>query len=386
LRRVPVIHIITKLEFGGAQQNTLFTVASLDRERYQPILITGPEGYLLPEARAMGVDPGIVPSMERAVKPGADASAYRELRGLLDRYSSVPSIVHTHSSKAGILGRWAARRSRIPVIVHSIHGYGFTPDQNPATRYLYKAAERITSRVTDHFIAVSESNRADGIRYGLFDRDRCSVIRSGFDLERFRKAGKLGPGQLDDLGIPGGSPIILMAACLKPQKAPLDFVKLAARVRSEVPEARFLLAGDGDLRGSLVREIEKQDVKDVFCAPGWREDIPELMKSSRVVVLTSRWEGLPRVIPQAKAAGRPVVATSVDGSREAVRDGVDGYLCPPGDVDCAARKVITLLKDPGLAERMGQEGERSVDEWDQDEMVRKQEELYTRLLKEKGIW
>jgi glycosyltransferase involved in cell wall biosynthesis len=110
------------------------------------------------------------------------------------------------------------------------------------------------------------------------------------------------------------------------------------------------------------------------------------MKSSRVVVLTSKWEGLPRVIPQAKAVGRPVVATAVDGSVEAIRDGIDGYLCSPGDVGSMADRVIRLLKDKDLADRMGREGSRVVDEFDQDTMVRKQEELYERLLKEKGIW
>jgi glycosyltransferase involved in cell wall biosynthesis len=140
------------------------------------------------------------------------------------------------------------------------------------------------------------------------------------------------------------------------------------------------------MRGDLRQEIDRLGLKDVFLAPGWREDVPELIKSSRVVVLTSRWEGLPRVIPQAKAAGRPVVATAVDGSVEAIRDSVDGYLCPPGDVDTMADRVIHLLKDPDLATRMGREGSRVVDEFDQDTMVRRQEELYERLLKEKGLW
>lgn len=221
MNRIPVIHIITKLEFGGAQQNTLYTVANLDRKRFKPVLMTGPEGYLLSEARDQDIDLQIVPSMVRAVRPRADTEAYRELRRLLEPYRGSPAVVHTHSSKAGILGRWAARRSGIPVVIHSIHGFGFTPAQSPPKHFLFRTAERITSRVTDHFIAVSESNLTDGVSYGLFKPDRCSVIRSGFDLERFRSAQPLTPKSLDDLGIPQGSPMILMVACLKPQKAPL---------------------------------------------------------------------------------------------------------------------------------------------------------------------
>ena len=385
MNRVPVIHVITKLELGGAQQNTLFTAVSLDRERFEPVLMTGPGGYLLPAARDLGLDLRTVASMERAIRPGADITAHRQLVRLLEPYRGRPAIVHTHSSKAGILGRWAARKVRVPVIIHSIHGFGFTPAQSLAKRFFLKTAERLTSRVTDHFIAVSEANRMDGVRYGLFGPGRCSVIRSGFDLDRFRNAAPVKPDLLLDLGIPHGSPLVLMVACLKPQKSPLDFVRLAAETHRVIPEARFLLAGDGELRDVLVKEVHRLGLNDVFISPGWREDIPELMKSSRVVVLTSRWEGLPRVIPQAKAVGRPVVATAVDGSVEAVRDGVDGYLCLPGDVGSMADRVIRLLKDPDAADRMGREGSRAVDEFDQDTMVRKQEELYERLLKEKGI-
>ena len=385
MNRIPVVHVITKLEFGGAQLNTLYTVASLDRERFEPVLMTGPGGYLMPEARDQGLDLRIVPSMDRAIKPGVDAATFRELGKLLEPYRGRPAIVHTHSSKAGILGRWAARKVRFPMIIHSIHGFGFTPAQSRPKRFLFQAAERFTSRITDHFIAVSDSNRVDGIRYGLFGPDRCTVIRSGFDLELFRSAEKLPLDLLDNLGISRGSPLILMVACLKPQKAPMDFVELAAKVHREIPLARFLIAGDGELRGVLENEIRRLGLSDICLPLGWREDIPELMKSSRVVVLTSRWEGLPRVIPQAKAVGRPVVATAVDGSVEAIRDGVDGYLCSPGDVDSMAERVIRLLKDPDLADRMGREGNRVVDEFDQDMMVRKQEELYERLLREKGI-
>jgi len=386
MNRIPVAHVITKLEFGGAQQNTLHTVASLDRERYEPVLVTGPDGYLMDEARELGLDLKIVSNMERAIRPGKDAGAYRELCRLLGSWQGRPAIVHTHSSKAGILGRWAARKNRVPVVIHSIHGFGFTPEQSPPKRFLLKTAERLTSRITDHFIAVSESNRKDGARLGLFRPERCSVIRSGFNLDEFKEAQGMEDRLRSELRTPPQAVFVLMVACLKPQKSPLDFVQVASLVNRKVPEARFLLAGDGELKDALAREVGRLGLKDVFFPLGWREDVPGLMKSSRVVVLTSRWEGLPRVIPQAKAASRPVVATAVDGSVEAIREGVDGYLCSPGDVDSMADRVVRLLKDQDLAHRMGREGNRVVDQWDQDRMVRKQEELYERLLKEKGLW
>ena len=386
MNRVPVIHVITKLEFGGAQQNTLYTVANLDRDQFEPLLVTGPGGYLMEEARDLGINVTVASDMERPIRPFKDFSAYRELVEILKPYRDRPAIVHTHSSKAGILGRWAARKARVPVIIHSIHGFGFTPLQSPPLRRLLKDVEIRTSGFTDHFIAVSDANRRDGISYGFFGPERCSVIRSGFNLDEFRETQALDGGLGARFGAPPGAPFVLMVACLKPQKSPLDFARVASIVRNEIPDARFLLAGDGELRDDLNREVDRLGLADVFYPLGWREDVPVLMKNSQVVVLTSKWEGLPRVIPQAKAAGRPVVANAVDGSVEAIRDGIDGFLCPPGDVDFMAQKVIRLLKDPDLADGMGREGNQLVQEWDQDVMVRKQEELYERLLKEKRLW
>jgi len=386
MNRVPVIHVITKLEFGGAQQNTLYTVANLDRDQFEPLLVTGPGGYLMEEARDLGINVTVASDMERPIRPFKDFTAYRELVEILKHYRDRPAIVHTHSSKAGILGRWAARKARVPVIIHSIHGFGFTPLQSPPLRRLLKDVEIRTSGFTDHFIAVSDANRRDGISYGFFGPERCSVIRSGFNLDEFRETQALDGGLGARFGASPGAPFVLMVACLKPQKSPLDFARVASIVRNEIPDARFLLAGDGELRDDLNREVDRLGLADVFYPLGWREDVPVLMKNSQVVVLTSKWEGLPRVIPQAKAAGRPVVANAVDGSVEAIRDGIDGFLCPPGDVDFMAQKVIRLLKDPDLADGMGREGNQLVQEWDQDVMVRKQEELYERLLKEKRLW
>lgn len=385
MNRVPVVQVITKLEFGGAQQHALHIAASLDRERFEPVLITGPEGYLMEEARKMGIDLRVAPSMERPVNPLADARAYRELVEHFRPFRNRPAIVHTNSSKAGVLGRWAARRVKIPLILHTIHGFGFTPGQGLVANRLFKTAEKVTSSFTDHFVAVSDKNREDGIALGIFPPEKCTVIRSGIDLDEFLGAEPVETETLLDLGIPAGAPLVLMVACLKPQKAPLDFVEVAALAHREVPQARFLLAGDGELRRTLEKEVARSGLKEVFFPLGWREDVPGLMKSSQVVVLTSRWEGLPRVIPQAKAAGRPVVATAVDGSMEAVREGVDGFLCPAGDVAALADRVIRLLKDPEKARAMGRRGLDMVPEWDQKTMVRDHEELYERLLEEKSL-
>jgi len=386
LNPVPVVHIITQLEFGGAQQNTLYTVSRLDRERFEPVLVTGPGGYLMKEACELDVSLHVAGSLQRRIRPLADVAAFREILGILRSLPRPPAIVHTHSSKAGILGRHAARRARVPLVIHSIHGFGFTPGQPKLLRRALMGAERITARRTDHFIAVSHSNKADGVEYGFFLPERCSVIRSGFDLDLFRDARSNRDDLTAELGIPHDSPLVLMVACLKLQKAPLDFVRVAREVSLHRPDAHFILAGDGELMDDLSWEIGRFKLGNVFHPLGWREDVPRLMKACDVVVLTSLWEGLPRVIPQAKAAGRPVVATAVDGSAEAIVDGVDGYLCSPGDIGALAGRLLKLLNDPAVAQRMGLAASGSVDEFDRDVMIRKQEDLYIRLLNERGIF
>ena len=383
MRPLPLVHIITKLEFGGAQQVALDILAHVDRTRFTPHLITGQEGYLMETAKGLGFPVHIARRMEREINPLRDWAAFREIRMIIREIPDV-AVVHTHSSKAGILGRWAAHREGVPVIVHTIHGFGITPLHSPLTRGMLKGAERMTSRVTTHLVAVSERTRQDGIRWGLFGPGQCSVIHCGFDLEPVRDARPMRDRLNEEQGIPNDAPLALMVACLKHQKAPLDFARAAERVHRALPGAHFMVAGDGDLRSALEEEIRRRGLSDVFHLLGWREDVFPLMKSADVVVLTSLWEGLPLVIPQAHASGKPMVATAVDGSPEAVEEGVDGFLCEPGDVGSIADRVIGLLRDPDLARRMGEAGLRSSGRFDRDLMVRRQEELYIRLLKGRG--
>ncbi|MBI3603188.1 MAG: glycosyltransferase, partial [Nitrospirae bacterium] len=185
-RPITVAHLITKLELGGAQQNTLFTVAHLDPARFRPVLITGEPGFLDSEVRALGgVEFHQVPALIRRICPWRDIHALVALTALLTRLK--PAIVHTHSSKAGILGRWAARLAGVPIIIHSIHGFGITPDQPGPLRFVLMALERWTGRFTTRFFAVSEADRRLGIERNFFTADRCIVIRSGVDLEAIRK-------------------------------------------------------------------------------------------------------------------------------------------------------------------------------------------------------
>ncbi|MES4784845.1 MAG: glycosyltransferase family 1 protein, partial [Nitrospiraceae bacterium] len=221
---ISVVHIITKLELGGAQQVALFTVSHLDTSRFRPILVIGESGYLDAEAKAMpDIECYQVSSMVRPIRPFQDILALHQLTKLLTLLR--PMIVHTHSSKAGILGRWAARLSGVPIIVHTIHGFGFTPYQQPAVRRLLIALERSTARFTTRFFVVSEANRRMGINLGLFSAESSSLLRPGIDISTFRQVRVDAAAKKRELGVGPEQPLIGMIAPFKPQKAPLDFVR-----------------------------------------------------------------------------------------------------------------------------------------------------------------
>lgn len=381
--RVRVCHVITKLELGGAQQNTLYTVRNLDRQRFEPSLLTGTGGLLDAEAAALpGVPHAFCPHLVREISPVRDARALAELVSRLREWR--PHVVHTHSSKAGILGRLAAALTGVPIVVHSVHGWGFHPYQSPLVRGAYVLAERAAALATTRWIAVSEANAEAGVQYGIAPRDAFEIIHSGISLSRFREAAA--SGQLRaELALGPDVPLVGMVACLKPQKAPQDFVRVAAAVARAHPAAHFVLAGDGKLRGEVERMVRDAELTGRFHLLGWRRDPEVVVGDLDVLVLTSKHEGLPRVLPEAMAAGRPVVATAVDGSPEAIEDARSGFLRPFGDIEGLAAAVIELLGKPDMARQFGMEGRKRADAWDIDQMVRDQEALYERLATRAGL-
>ena len=268
------------------------------------------------------------------------------------------------------------------MVIHTVHGFGFHPRQRPGVRRFYVALERLAARWTSHVIAVAQADLDEGVALGLFARERATLIRSGIEIARYAGAGIDREATVRALGFDPTRPLVGMVACLKPQKNPVDFVRAAALVAARVPEAQFLLAGDGVLRPAVEEEIRRSGLGERFRMLGWRRDVDAIIPCLDVLVLTSLWEGLPRVFPQAMAAGRPVVAYRVDSAPEAVTEGVTGHLVAPGDFAGAAARIAGLLVDPALARRMGAAGRERVGEFDADLMVRTQEELYCRLWSE----
>lgn len=365
------------LELGGAQQNTLYTVTHLDKNNFETYLCFGPGGILTDEAIALlPKRTFLIQHLIREINPYHDTRALIELYDILKKIK--PQVVHTHSSKAGILGRTAAYLARIPVIIHSIHGFGYTRYQNPIAYHLLKAAERIATKFATHFIAVSQANLNQGIKEKLFTAEKVSLIRSGIRLDSFWN---VDPSSVrEEFSLSPDQPLITMIACFKPQKAPLDFIKVADQIHKINQDTRFLLVGDGALRKPIEEEIKSRNLDKVVILTGWRRDIPAIIAASNIIVLTSLWEGLPRTVIEAIAAEKPVVATSIDGTADIIKDGETGFLVAPHDITSFAEKILLLLSDPSLRTKFIGASQHLLPEFDINLMVQKQGQLYQSLL------
>jgi glycosyltransferase involved in cell wall biosynthesis len=384
-KRATIVHVITLLELGGAQEITLFTCAALDRSRFDVHLVTGRGGLLDDEARAIpDLSFHFVDTLIREVRPQNDARGLGALTRLirdLRARSAGPVLVHTHSSKAGVLGRIAAKLGGAHACVHSIHGFAFHERQRPAARHMYRTLERLVAPLTDAYTADSRANLEVAERLGLLRGGKPALfLPPGIDPGEYRPVEGERAQVREELGVSADTPLVGTLACLKPQKAPVDLVRVAAQVCAKVPRAHFFLAGDGVLREDVEREIARHELGTRFHLLGWRRDVRALLAAADVIALTSLHEGLPRAILQAMAAAKPIVASRVDGVPEAVLEGKNGYLLEPGDVAGFADRIAGLLTDPVRARAMAEEGSRRASEFDWRRGLNELETLYERLL------
>lgn len=375
MSRLRIVHVITKLELGGAQGNTIYTVSNLNRSLFDVHLIAGPGGLLDDEVQNLkDVTVHFCGDLSRSIRPVADYHAYTRLRQLIKELH--PDIVHTHSSKAGVLGRLSAAAEQVPVIIHTYHGFGFHRYQNPGVFRLYVAFEREACRRSHHLIFVSKENQKWAEELDLIQQCSTSLIRSGVEVEPLLKA-KRSEELRDEWGVPRNGKAIGMIACLKPQKDPLTFVDAADRASRKFLNSKFLLIGDGELADAVARRAKKMRYPENFLHVGWIRDVPTALASLDLMVLTSLWEGLPRVIPEATIAGVPVIASNIDGNREIIFEGRNGALAEPRNAQDFAEKIVEALKEDW---QVDQELSRQIQhDFDIREMVHQQEDLYLEL-------
>jgi glycosyltransferase involved in cell wall biosynthesis len=384
--RPRVAHIITRLILGGAQENTLYTVIGQQRDYDVTLVIgvdDGTEGTLRDRAAAANVRLIVVPTLVRPIRPLTDLRALVTLVRLLRAGSY--DVVHTHSSKAGILGRVAARLAGVPVVVHTLHSLVFHEYQASWKNTLYVWLKKRCAPLADLIIAVNDQTVRGAIAAGIGRPEQYVTIYSGIELDRFLTVGeRLQPAEAKGrLGIPPDAPVVGKIARLFPLKGHEQFLHAAAEIARLNPRVWFLLVGDGPLRPELEQRVVELGLRErtVFTGRVSPDDVPECIQAMDVVVHTSLREGIARVLPQAGAVGKPIVTFELDGAPEVVKDGLSGYLVPPLDTSLLAKRTAELLDDAPLRARMGEAGRGFAERnFSVDRMVDRINEQYERLL------
>jgi len=379
-----VTHVITRLIVGGAQENTVATVLGLQQKPdFQCDLIsgptTGPEGSLESAFASAPHLFKIVPRLVRPVHPANDLLALRSLTKIFR--DTKPDIVHTHSGKAGILGRVAARRARVPVIVHTIHGPSFGLFQNRPANLVFRSAEQYVARFTTHFISVADAMTRQYLAAGIGKADQYTRVFSGFPLDPFLAATN-DPALRKKLGISPGDFVIGKIARLFKLKGHDDLFEVAPALIQHCPRIKFLLVGGGEWRGRFESFAESSGLKSHFIFTGLipPAEIPRHVGIMDTLVHLSSREGLPRALPQALAAAKPVVAYDCDGAGEICVTNETGFLVQPGDSVDLREKLLLLAQDSILGAQLGKRGQEIVKEqFSVERMVENIYELYRKL-------
>lgn len=385
-----ICHVITKPELGGAQLTTLNILLGLPKECYDISFITSPRGILSRDFSAIkGARPHFSAFLVRHINPIVDIIALIHIY-LIYRTQKY-NIIHTHSSKAGVLGRWAAFLYNLTYgrrmegeeckIVHTVHGWPFNDYQPPILKKLFIFLERLTANFTTKIICVSKSDIKTGLKYKIAPIEKFVFIRYGIPLTKFKRPIANRLEKRKELGINNSDPVIGMIACLKPQKSPLDFIKACIRIYEKEPNTNFLLVGDGPLKKKCKKALMRTSLNGRFVFAGWRRDVSEILDILDVVVLTSKWEGMPIAIIEALCKGKPVVVTDTGGTRELVRSGVTGYLTQPGSHEETADRIMKILKDRESLIEISKNTSASIDcSFDARNMVSELDKLYRSLL------
>ena len=380
-----IVHVITRLIVGGAQENTLLTAAGQVEEFGDDVIVVtgpgaGPEGSLEEWALQRGLAVRLIPEMGRAIRPWKDWRSYQAIATAIRELS--PDIVHTHSSKAGILGRAAAHRQQVPV-VHTIHGAAFHFGQSRLSQAVFRQAERWAARRCQKLISVCDAMTRQYVNARIATPEMFTTIYSGMDVEPFLDPPRSREEVRAELGFQDDDIVVGKVARLFNLKGHRYLLEAASQIIEKCPRARFLLVGDGPLRDQFEARISRDGLADHFVLAGLVPPgrIPELLHATDLVVHASVWEGLARVLPQSMIAGKPVVSFEIDGAPEVVLHEETGLLVQPESVEGLIESVTRLASDQELRDRMGNAGcRRWTETFRYQEMARLVREVYQDVL------
>ena len=386
-----VIHVITRLDYGGSAKNTMLTALGHDRTKFEPLVVAGhPGGWNAQGGQAAteencrrlekaGIRWILVPSLSRTVHPIKDAQVLWQLICLFRQER--PALVHTHTSKAGVLGRIAAWMTRVPLIVHTPHGHVFYGHFSPFRSWLFLQIERVLSVFTDRMIALTEAERQDHLDRNVGTADRFAVVPSGIDRERFIQARAQGKQQPDWFGCPPEALVVGSVGWLTDIKGHEYLIEAVAMLKSDFPALHLVIVGSGDRHDALVRQAESTGLLDRVHLLGHRDDIEACLAGMDLFVLPSLNEGMGRALIEAMAAGLPVIASRVGGIPAVLDHEHTGLLVPAGDAGALAQAMRRLLERPEWARQLGVSASRSVDNrYGSVSMVHAIESIFTEAL------
>ena len=334
-----------------AKSNTCFCAQAINKDKFNQFLFTDYDGFLVNEVKGIsGLKLYRSKFLNRSLNPLKDLLALIDLC-IYIRKNKI-NIVHTHSSKAGVLGRIAAKCVGVKIIVHTVHGWSFHNYQFKVIYWFCILIEKFCASFTNSIIVVSNFDKAKGLKYYIGNKDKYNLVRYGIDYSSFKSKDR----RLDlrkKLGLKESDLAVGMISCFKPQKSPLDFIKLAREIKNAMPSSKFILVGDGVLRGAILRLIKKLKLNDEVLLTGWSQDVASILSALDIFVLTSLSEGLPIVVLEAFASSLPVVVSNTSGISEVVLNGKTGFLVKPKDIPAFAQSALKLLKDAHLREQIG---------------------------------
>ncbi|MBT3879362.1 MAG: glycosyltransferase family 4 protein [Candidatus Scalindua sp.] len=395
MEKTKIIHIITRLDKGGSAETTLQTVSLLDHKKYELFLIRGlslesnmsnmeresvERDLSLAEAKSIKVF--ALPSLVRRLSFKNDLLAFISIYRLIKRIR--PHIVHTHTSKAGLLGRLAAFLARVPVIIHTPHGHVFHSYYGPFMTRIFIIAERILSLMTDKIAALTDRERDEHLEQGVASIEKYTIIHSGVMLQQIMNMNIDIETGKKEFGIPQNSNVIGVVGRLVPIKGHKYLVSAAKRIIKEFDNTVFVFVGDGYLESRLEKQAESLGVRKHIIFAGWRKDVIEVLDLFDILVLPSLNEGMGKVLIEGMALGKPIVASRVGGIIDLVKNGDNGILVSPRDSDALGEAILTLIRNKNLAQRLGEYGKANISpEYDTFVMVRQIEEMYENMLSRK---
>jgi len=384
-----ILHIITRMDMGGSAQNTLLTCLKLSG-KFEMVLVFGlsQESNMadaereevdgqINDARMQGVKIVQIPALLRRISPLNDIRALYDLVRIIQKEK--PDVVHTHTSKAGLLGRLAAKISKVPFIVHTPHGHVFFGHFGPVLSRVFLSIERLFATLTDWVVALTDGEIRDYTDFKVCSKDKLVKIHSGVEIEKFQQIPASAVEKKRSLGMNQNGSVVGFVGWLLPIKGPMHLLKAMEDVWQDHDDTILVFIGKGDLDVDLRAEALKTSANGKINFLGWRNDIHEIMPIFDIFVLPSLNEGMGRVLVEAMAAGKPIVASKVGGIPYLVQDGENGLLVPPGDEKALAAGIRQLIDDPERAIKMGQRGRELCNQFSVESMIEKIDRLYSEL-------